>query len=206
MTSNSVGVAVGTFGDHSWAELARERALVSVVRQTRPVDQVVHVHADALHQARNQAAELLATEWVIFLDADDELDERYVEAMLAARGDVRQPATLGIHPGGREDPTPVVIPRKSLLEGNYIVIGAMLRLEQFHRVGGFMDWPAWEDWCLWIRCWMDGAEIVPVPEAIYRVHVDLQGRNVLPRDKALALYKRMREFYSGRMMDAEAAS
>jgi hypothetical protein len=125
--------------------------------------------------------------------------------MLAGRGDVRQPATLGIHPGGWEEPTPVVIPAKPLLEGNYIVIGAMHRLEQFHRVGGFYDWPAWEDWCLWIRCWLDGAEIVPVPEAIYRVHV-CEGRNTLSRQQALALYRKMKAFYAARMMDSEAAS
>lgn len=205
MRVGSVGVAVGTFGDHSWVDLARSRALASVERQSRQPDQVVHVHAATLHEARNAAAAQLATEWVIFLDADDELDQRYVEAMLAGRGDLRQPATMGVHPDGREE-TPVVIPPKPLMEGNYIVIGAMVRLEQFHRVGGFLDWPAWEDWCLWVRCWMDGAEIAAVPEAVYRVYVAPRGRNVLPRPEALTLYNRMRQYFGGRMMDAEAAS
>lgn len=176
---DTIGVVVGTFGDRSqWDSLA-ERALASVERQSVTADAVIRSHRDTLHEARNVGASTLGTDWLIFLDADDELDAGYIEAMRAGVGDIRQPATLGVV-DGVEDDFPVVIPKKRLIDGNYIVIGAMVRSSLFFKVGGFDDYPMSEDWALWLKCWIAGAEIRVCPDAIYRVHVRSGSRNTDP--------------------------
>jgi hypothetical protein len=194
--SDDVTVIVPVFGDHRrWTDLAH-RAARSAIAQTTPPARVFISTAETLCVARNGPAEWARTEWLCFLDADDELDVRYLEAMLAASGDLRQPATLGVV-NGVEDAAPVVIPARPLLDANYIVIGAFIRTELFWDLGGFRHLPAYEDWDLWIRAWLAGAEITAVPEAIYRVHVSPTGRNAMERDRAIACYHQVRSRYVG---------
>lgn len=191
---DDVTVVVATFGAMQWVVKAG-KAATSARRQSVPA-QVVIYHGDTLHDARNQGANLATTEWLVFLDADDGLDPHYIEAMLAGDGDLRQPATLGMYDDGHYDDTPVVIPAKaSILDGNWMVIGTMVRREMFLDVGGFRDLPAWEDWDLWIRCIRAGATLGVVPEAIYRVGVNAHGRNSIEPSTAQALYSRIREEY-----------
>lgn len=176
-TSN-VGVAIGTFGDRlEWTNYAR-RAIHSVQRQTVAAN-YSHVHHRSLKEARNAAAESLSSsKWLIFLDADDELDERYVERMLACpEGDIRRPATIGVYHDGSEDPAPVMIPKRDLKVSNSIVIGAMHPAKFFFGVGGFDDYPILEDWALWRKMVAAGASVVDVPDAIYRIHVREGSRN-----------------------------
>lgn len=195
MTTGDVTVIIPVFGDPApWTALVRRAARSAHAQTVRP--KVVISHADDLATARNMPAQQARTEWLIFLDADDELDPRYVAAMLAGGGDLRQPATLGIV-NGVEDDAPVVIPARNLLEANYIVIGAMVRTALFLEVGGFRSMAAWEDWDLWIRCWLAGAQIVAVPEAVYRVHIRPLSRNVLVSRAAGAIYHQVRSLYAG---------
>lgn len=196
--AEDVTIIIPVYGDHDrWMPLAR-RAAGSAITQTVPPARVFISAGETLSAARNGAAEWARTEWLCFLDADDELDVRYVEAMLAAEGDVRQPATLGIDAQGQEDPLPVVIPAKPFMYGNYIVIGAFVRTQLFFDVGGFRELPAYEDWDLWIRCWLAGAQIGVAPEAIYRVHAST-GRNSLPRRDAVATFRLIHDRYVGQV-------
>lgn len=193
---DDVTVIIPVYGDvERWAPLAR-RAAASAIAQTVPAAQVVLATAADLAEARNGPASWARTEWLVFLDADDELDVRYIEAMLAGEGDLRQPATLGVT-DGVEDAQPVVIPAKDLMTGNYIVIGAMVRTDLFHEVGGFRSLDAYEDWDLWLRVWLAGGRITSVPEAVYRVTVNTTGRNALSRPHALAAYHQVRSCYAG---------
>ena len=179
----SVTVIVATFGDAAvWGTIAA-RALASAAAQTRPPEAVLAVHGSTLADARNRGAEQARTEWLCFLDADDELDHRYVETMLAGDGDLRYPRVLGVV-DGEDDPEPITPVPGDLLERNYLVIGTLVRRAQFLRVGGFRDWPMFEDWDLWLRCRADGARIVACPRAIYRTHVRPSSRNRQPQAAA----------------------
>lgn len=176
MPNNGVSIIVGTYGNQEeWQPLV-DRAMASARNQTVQPVEVIHSHGPTLAQARNAGAKQAVGTWLIFLDADDELDEKYVEAMLAADGDLRRPATLGVV-DGVEDDEPVMLERKPLLSGNYIVIGAMHRKLDFEIAGGFYELPRLEDWELWIRLSIQGAVITDVPDAIYKVHVREESRN-----------------------------
>lgn len=191
----AVSVVVSTYGDDKWKSLA-QRAVASAEAQTIPV-QVVQVHGNTLASARNLGAARASGEWQIFLDADDELDPRYVEHMLAAEGDIRRPSTLGIV-DGKEDDYPVLIPYQDIRVANYIVIGAMHRRSDFLAVGGFRELPILEDWALWLALVTNGANVVDVPEAIYRVHVNPRGRNQNAK-KHGRIYTQLRNEYRGRI-------
>lgn len=186
-----VTVIIPIFGDMDvWAPMAA-RAFKSVLAQTcRP--KVVVSGGDTLQEARNRSGLTATTEWLCFLDADDELDPNYIHHMLLGDGDIRQPSTLGIVEGV-EDGEPVLIPPRRLTESNYVVIGAFVRTEIFCRVGGFDDFAAFEDWDLWRRCVGAGAVIGAAPEAIYRVHVRSDSRNSMSTPGAVEAYKAIRQ-------------
>jgi hypothetical protein len=47
-------------------------------------------------------------------------------------------------------------------------------------VGGWRDWPFYEDWDLFLRCWRAGASVEAIPEAVYIAHVRFDSRNRAP--------------------------
>ena len=179
-----VTVAVATFGDQSWVDLASERAVPSASALNVPV---VHVHGNTLHEARNTALDVVATEWVVWLDADDELEAGYFDALAAGTADLRAPSVSYVRNGR---PAPPRTPRVSghrhdctaecLQWGNWLVIGTAARADMVRDVGGWRDFPWSEDWDLWVRCWQAGATIEAVPRAVYRAHVRHDSRNRAP--------------------------
>lgn len=199
-----ITVVVGTYGDQSWARKA-ERAIESAHNQSLKPAKVIHSHRDALHTARNLGAAEATTDWLCFLDADDELDADFIAHMNEAIGGLEhgdfllQPSTLGVV-GDKEDPFPVLIPKKNLIDGNFLIIGTLVKREQFIRLGGFDNLPIYEDWELWLNMHYDGAQHIPVPNAIYRVHVNPQGRNNQPRATQIKYYNLIRNRYIGRAL------
>jgi GT2 family glycosyltransferase len=193
-----VGIVTGTYGDReAWAPLVR-RAQRSCDRQSACNWSWRWVHRNSLQSARNEGAVAAAAEksnWLVFLDADDELDIDYVAAMTraaqAAGGAcILRPATLGVA-NGIEDPAPVLIPRRDLRDGNFIVIAAMIPTEHFLAVGGFDGYPVLEDWALWLKLTDAGLNVVDVPEAVYRIHVRPDSRN-FDRDLNARVYAQIR--------------
>lgn len=178
-----VTVIVATFGDYAaWGPLAHGRAIPSVEALGAPW---VYVHAGSLHAARNAGLTAVDTEWVCHLDADDELEPGFFAAVEAGGGDVRVPSVRYVDVDGRSvEPR---IPRVAghvhdceagcLAEGNWIVVGAVARTETLRAVGGWRDFPVYEDYDLWARCHLAGASIERVPDAVYRAHVRPDSRN-----------------------------
>lgn len=175
-------------------------AYESVLHQTSLAVDVIHVHGQTLAEARNEGAGRAIGDWLVFLDADDTLDPHYLASMSEWCSDqpaLLQPSTLGVYPDGREDEHPVLIPQRPLDTGNFMVIGTAIRRDQFLRIGGFKEWPLYEDWCLFIRAWQDGAIFVPVPDAIYRVGVNPKSRNNAEQREQVRYFKQIRTEYFG---------
>jgi len=187
---NSISVIIGTFGDDSWRTLA-ERARMSAEEQSVRPDEIIMSHEPSLSLARNRPAERAVGDWLIFLDADDQLDYSYIQAMkdriveLSGENYLIQPSTLGVV-DGVEDDEPVLIPSKDIHMGNWMVIGTAVRRDVFLDAGGFPDLPCWEDWALWARCIHNGAKTTTCPRAIYRVNVHPGSRNDPTQQQARA--------------------
>ena len=179
----SVTVAVATFGADEWRELAFERAVPSAIDQAP----VVHAHRDSLHEARNAALNSVETEWVVHLDADDELEPGYIDAMAKGTADLRAPSVRYVKNNRPRTPgMPNVAGHRHpctgacLIEGNWLVVGTAVRAQLVRDVGGWRDWPVYEDWDLFLRCWKTGATVEAVPEAVYRAYIRYDSRNRAP--------------------------
>lgn len=183
---DDVTVCIATFGAETWSKRALSVAYPSAQHQAK----TVVVHGDSLHGARNQAAHLAQTEWLVFLDADDELAPGYVDAMLAASGDLRAPRLVEIRGGGERE---VPLTDRHIEHLNPCCIGTMIRRHTLLDCGGFPDFPAWEDFALFLRAYRRGASIEHVPGAVYRAHVRPGSRNRTVTDGP-ALHRRIREW------------
>lgn len=175
-------IVVATFGSDHWRALG-DRAAAGAAA----LAPVVRVHDETLATARNRGLDQVGSEFVIHLDADDELEPGYIEAMSAGSADLRAPAVRYVR--GRRAHVPYV-PKVAghqhactadcLDDGNWLVIGTLARTELLRSVGGWREWPCYEDWCAWRRCWKAGASIEAIPDAIYRAHVRPDSRNRAP--------------------------
>lgn len=176
-----VTIGVATFGDPQWIQLANTRAIPSARAQGV---RVIHHHADTLHDARNAVVAAADTEWLVHLDADDELEPGYVETLMAGTADVRAPAVRYVMAhrsaaagmprvaGHTHDCEGACLPA-----GNWLVVGSLVRPELVRRVGGWRDFSWSEDWDLWLRCYLAGATFEAIPAAIYRAHARWDSRN-----------------------------
>ncbi len=175
-------IIVGTYGSRSWSRLALKRAVPSAQKGVR----VIHEHGNTLAHARNLGLEKVETEWVVFLDGDDELEPGYLEIMERGTADLRVPSVRSVWPHNNVEDFSV-IPNvaghdhqcmgECLRYGNWCVIGTAVRADMVRSVGGFEEWGWSEDWALWARCWKAGATFEPMPEAIYRAHKRHGSRN-----------------------------
>lgn len=179
-----VTVVVGTYGDSSWVRLAEERAVPSAEALGVPV---IHSHGDTLDDARNWGLSLVQTEWVVHLDADDELEPGYFDALSCGTADVRAPSVRYVRSSTLQRPR---MPRvaghvhdctaECLPEGNWLVVGSAVRADMARSVGGWRPFDWSEDWDLWLRCYLAGATFEAIPGAVYRAHVRMDSRNRAP--------------------------
>lgn len=180
-----IGCVIATFGDESWRDRGHQ-LVFRMMRDGHGFESVVHCHSGTLAQARNAGAELCITEgcdWLVFLDADDHLDDGYAAAMSASieqhpTAVIHRPATIGFDEvTGELDDAPVMIPKRNLQVANYIVIGAGVQADAFKAAGGFKEYEALEDWALWRAIVANGGEVADAPDAIYIVTVRARSRN-----------------------------
>jgi len=171
----TISVVIATYGTSEWSRLAYDRALPSVEGQDADEIRLVHDPEGTIATCRNRGAHETTGDWLIWIDADDELAPGYVGAMrraLEQQTDGNQtlftPAVQQIRKGRPGDP--IFFDRGiSLRDDNWLVIGTMIHRDLFNRVGGFDEYPhGFEDFALWSKCFRIGAQIVKVPDAIYR--------------------------------------
>ncbi len=175
----SISVIVATYGDPKWHLLALERARLSALDQGAE-EVITHYERGAtVSSSRNDAAAEATGEYLLHLDADDELAPGYIRAMEAA---VEQqpnatrllftPAVQTVRPGRAPGP-PSFFREVPLRQANWLVVGTLIHRDLFWEVGGFPEYPhGLEDFALWSKAVRAGASIVKVPGAVYRYHAN----------------------------------
>lgn len=184
-------IAICTHGDVTWRDLAFERAAPSAMEQPGVIVQTFHREHGNLANARNVALDACNTEWIVYLDADDELEPGFVDALREHEhaASLLAPAVRYVQPTGRH--RAARMPRVAghqhdcttacLRDGNWMVVGTAARTALLRAAGGWRDWPMYEDWDLWLRCvTQQHASVIAVPEAVYRAHVRRTSRNRAP--------------------------
>lgn len=172
----SIAVVISTYGDQTWKMMALDSALPSVQEQGADEIIVHHEPDGTIASCRNNAAAEATADWLIFLEADDQLRRQYLfnmrrAASLAHGPMLYQPAVSYVR-NGRAQP-PRILPKRDLRHDNYLVIGTMISRPLFEHVGGFGDYPhGYEDWSLWAKAWRAGANVTPVARAVYVANVN----------------------------------
>jgi glycosyltransferase involved in cell wall biosynthesis len=171
-------IIIATYGDDSWEKLALERAAPSTEDQGAHEVLVGHDNDATIAGARNWLATKAEGDWLLFLDADDEIAPGFLRAMKRALERERRtrdvpllltPAISYIKNGRRK--ATMFHPIGDLRNDNYLVVGTLVEKHLFDQVEGFSDYPhGFEDWSLWAKCWKAGAEVVQVPRAVYIAH------------------------------------
>lgn len=183
-----ISVLITTYGDHAWAELSWSRAYPSTIDQGADEVIVRHWPDLTIGPARNATAEEAEGGFLIFLDADDELEDGYIDAMRTAADTLAdeidyapewtlfQPAVSYIRKNRRA--APLMREIGDLRVDNFLVIGTMVSKQLFDTAGGFSDYEhGFEDWSCWAKCWKAGATIVQVPDALYLAHVNPKSKH-----------------------------
>ena len=159
------------------------RALKSVYAQTYQPD-VVIVVTDKEHQGsaatRNRAIAGITTEWVAWLDDDDEFYPDHLKACLAA---ARVYGADVIYPGCDVERDGNLIPRQEewgrygepfdpdlLREKSYIPVTSLVRTELLHKTRGFEAAPgsAYDDWGLYLQLLDVGAKFHHLPRVTWK--------------------------------------
>lgn len=174
-----VTILIATHGDEHWRQLG-ERCWVD--HELRTGVPCVWLHANGtLAQARNHAVEIADQHgygqgWLCFVDADDFLEDGYLDAMAAASGnDFDELLVPSIRYGAGSDP--IQFRDRNIRTLNPCPIGTLIHRDMFDLAGRFWEERAWEDWSLFRRAWLLGARLTFVPDAVYRANSDPGGRN-----------------------------
>lgn len=159
-----------------------KRALGSVLDQTRSAD-AISVAVDLTHAGsaatRNRALWAADTEWVAFLDDDDQFKPNHLERLLATADETGADV---VYPwpemAGSGDPRPdrwgKPFDADELRRGSYIPVTSLVRTELAKKCGGFQI-PAgsvYDDWGFYLALLEVGSRFVHLPERtwIWNVH------------------------------------
>ena len=179
-----IACVVSSYGGQLWCDLGAGAAHAAFA-DGFPL--VFHHHDPSFDRplglVRNDAIAKLPpdVEWVVLCDADDTLAPGYHAAMSATLDEDNDAPALLVPRVQYDQAEPKFWPRQDPVDGNWMVIGTAFRRDVFDKVGGFRDWPLYEDWDLFARMQMWGCVPVEVPDAVYRATVNPGSRNRAPR-------------------------
>lgn len=191
-----VTIVVPTCGSDFWLHMgnqAAEKAETLGVPVLR-----VHIPAGTVSQARNAGLYGVKTKYVVFLDADDDLDSKYFDGVKLT-ADVTATAIQYSEAIGPQVPRVWLHENQGYLphdgpcvgdclpDGNYIHIGAFINVKAALAVGGFREYPVYEDWALYLAMQQNGATFDTHYASVYMANAR---ENENHRNKAIPLAER----------------
>lgn len=158
-----------------------ERAFASISAQTYPVERIavaLDANREGAAATRNKALELVETEWVAFLDSDDEWYPDHLRKLARC---ARLTGADVVYPGydcTGDDPVNcfgIPFDPELLRRRNFIPVTVLAKTELVREVGGFQPHPdehgdPCEDWGLWLALLDAGATFMHLPQKTWLWH------------------------------------
>lgn len=156
-----------------------KRAISSVLAQTHSVDALsiaLDNHKDGAWVTRQRALDAVTTEWVAFLDDDDELLPHHVERCFQAQRESNADVIIPWYDVvGGEDPVPAHRGLQvSSLGMHSFGITCLVRMSKVRELGVRFISPSVtgipEDYSFWVEMWKGGAAFCAIPDTTWLWH------------------------------------
>lgn len=191
-----VTVVVATHGSGNWKYMGDQAAHSALETGAKVVR--VHLQQGTVAEARNAGLAQVTTEWVVFLDADDALDPDYFERVkptadvMATQIKYRhsyQPMMPKVwqHENIRGKLHAGYCSADCLIDGNWVHIGAIVRTDAVRSIGGFKEYPVYEDWALFLELQQAGYTFDRAMDSVYLAGIRLNDSH---RNSSLPLIER----------------
>lgn len=136
---------------------------------------------------RNTGANLATSEHLLFIDADDVIDEYFIEAMVKVKAetkaDIIYPNVLlwsywhkDVKLRNAWYESTEKITKENMLEYNQIVVSSLVPKKLYLEAGGTPNLPILEDYKLWMECLVKGATFAKSPFSVLKYRQRTEGR------------------------------
>lgn len=167
-----------------------------------------HTSNNGVSWARNFGVSKSSGEYLLFLDADDTIEQEYLESCVHCLSN--SPEVLAVYCQWKFFGECVETPKifypgyKSQLLKNHIFITAMIRRDKFNEIGGFDESmkSGLEDWEFWIRYLEGGGEVVQLLQQMFNYRIKSGSRNYIAHkgmdvfETQLYILSKHRELYA----------
>lgn len=155
-------------------------------------------------ETRNEGARLSTGETLLFVDADDVLDEHFIEAMVKVKektkANIIYPNVLlwsywhknvKFRNSWHESPEKITL--TNMLEYNQIVVTSLIDRDLYFKMGGMPNIPILEDYSLWLKCVKADAKFAKSPASVLKYRQRAEGRNRKDNELKNQWYYKIRE-------------
>ena len=155
---------------------------------------------------RNEGARLATSETLLFVDADDALEEHFIEAMIKVKektkAQIIYPNVLlwsywhkevKLKNAWYESANKITL--KNMLKFNQIVVSSLIDRDLFFKVGGMPNLPILEDYSMWLKCIKVGAKFAKSPHSVLKYRQRQEGRNRRDNDLKNKFYYQIKSEY-----------
>lgn len=156
---------------------------------------------------RNEGAALATSEHLLFVDADDVLNEYFIEGMIKVKADTKADIiypnvllwsswhdSVKLKNAWHESTEKVT--RENMLEYNQIVVSSLVPKSLYLKAGGTPNIPILEDYQLWMECLKQGATFAKSPQSVLKYRQRTEGRLRSNDEAKNEWYFRLRDKYS----------
>lgn len=157
-------------------------------------------------RTRHEGVLISQSEQIIFLDADDCLDEYFIEAMIqtkaATKADIIYPNVLLWSNWSKEHPmknawheAPDEVTWEKMMEYNQVVVSSLIPRVLYDKIGGFGNEPILEDYAFFLRCMSGGYTFAKSKQSVLRYRQRENGRNRRSHELKNQWYYKIKEEY-----------
>lgn len=172
-----------------------EECIDSVIQNSKQPKEVIVVHDgckspshhvsvtsimtknQGVSKARHEGFRFSTGKLVLFLDGDDKLFPDFIERMVPNMLEVDITYPNWFLANGVENELVEVPDELDLHKRNSVLISSMMKRQVYEKLGGFRDYPIYEDWDFWLRAEKEGFKFKKANTSLwYRQTADSRNR------------------------------